>query len=70
MGTLDFTAVPSDPELVERAVAQRPPTASDDASSGFFAGSFWIDNNENKVYFCTDPTVASAVWYRVKNSFF
>jgi hypothetical protein len=38
------------------------PTATDDANSGYSAGSKWIDTVTNQFYFCVDPTINAAVW--------
>jgi len=48
--------------------AATAPTSTDDVNSGFGVGSFWIDTATDKVYFCTDATVGSAVWVDVTAS--
>ncbi len=63
MGALDFVSIPNDPKLVGKAFASRQPTASDDASSGFFLGSFWWDTGTETLFWCADPTVGNAVWF-------
>lgn len=42
--------------------ATTAPTATDDALSGYSAGSKWIDRLANQFYFCVDPTTNAAVW--------
>lgn len=38
------------------------PTANDDADDGYSIGSRWINTTNNKLWYCADNTVGSAVW--------
>ena len=47
----------------------RPPTTSDDTTTGARASSIWVDNTNTDlpvVYVCTDPAEGAAVWRKVR----
>src|SRR5262245_47417650 len=43
------------------------PTANEDESDGFVAGSIWADRTNNKVYVCKENATGAAVWQEVTN---
>lgn len=42
--------------------ATAAPTASDDSTQGYSAGSLWNDTVGKQIYFCKDAAVGAAVW--------
>ncbi len=42
--------------------ATSAPTSSDDTSSGYSAGSRWVDTTGDESYICVDATESAAVW--------
>lgn len=40
----------------------RAPAATDDAEAGFNPGAVWVDTTTQKVWFCVDNTIGTAVW--------
>jgi len=49
-------------ELLENYAASTDPGAGDDASVGYIRGSLWINTAANRMWWCLDPTTASARW--------
>lgn len=49
--------------------ADAAPTATDDESSGYTAGSTWIDQTTGNIYVCTDATAGAAVWVTSEAAF-
>lgn len=43
-------------------VRTRAPGASDDASGGYAAGTFWVDNAGQRAYVCVDASQGAAIW--------
>jgi hypothetical protein len=58
----------SDVDATTSAVLQNnfnanvPPTATDDANSGYTVGSTWVDITGDLSYTCVDATVGAAIW--------
>lgn len=42
--------------------ATAAPTTGDDDADGYSYGSIWVDNTNDRVYFCADATTGAAVW--------
>lgn len=42
--------------------ATTAPTATDDNTLGYYAGSYWFDTVGSDTYFCVDATTGAAVW--------
>jgi hypothetical protein len=40
------------------------PTATDDSSAGYAAGSYWIDVTNDESYRCVDSTASAAIWVK------
>ena len=45
-----------------------PPSNLNDSSQGYSAGSQWLDTLAEKVYFCANSSVGSAVWISSRDS--
>lgn len=43
-------------------IADRPPTANDDSSTGAFAGCSWVDRSAKKIWHCVDAGIGAAIW--------
>jgi len=48
--------------ITENFVATTDPTATDDAASGYAAGSRWINTATSTVFVCQSPSTGAAVW--------
>ena len=49
-------------EIIENYAASTDPGTGDDASVGYIRGSVWINTSTNRMWWCLDPTTASARW--------
>ena len=60
--TADEVGLGNVPNAKQNLTAGAPPTAWDDASSGYTVGSRWIDITNDEEYVCLDATSGAAVW--------
>lgn len=43
------------------------PTINDDSGDGFVIGDVWVDETNDRVYWCNDNTLGAAVWLEIGN---
>jgi len=52
-------------EIIQNYGATADPTINDDAADGYIRGAVWINVADDRVFFCTNPSMAAATWAQV-----
>jgi len=66
LNVVGFFSLPVVPDyIVQYFSKSTDPMPSDDEVDGYEIGSVWMHENENKLYFCYDPTSGHAEWDRL-----
>jgi hypothetical protein len=66
-GFVRKTGVGTYEAIKSNLAATTAPTINDDSVDGYSVGSIWIDTTADRLYYCLDATLGSAVWVDLRD---
>lgn len=71
LGQLDLALTTANTDIAARVKKYTgkttAPTINDDSGDGFVIGDVWVDETNDRVYWCNDNTLGAAVWLEIGN---